>query len=51
MDVYEMTDQPETCRKCGTRTNILHEHTVDGVLVQIHQCPTCDYKYELEDDM
>ena len=50
MDLYEMTDQPEQCRKCGVRTQILHEFERDGLLVQIHRCPNCEYQYELEED-
>lgn len=43
-DIYLMTDQPETCRLCGVRTNF--EEQSDGM--QIHSCPNCCYAYNLE---
>ena len=46
MDIYVMTENPETCRKCGTRTDIIEDNTT----VQKHQCPKCSYTYLLEDD-
>lgn len=46
LDSYIMTDQPEECRKCGTRTEILREENE----YQIHLCPKCDYRYKLTED-
>ena len=43
LDAYGMTDQPEECRKCGVRTEILREENE----YQIHLCPKCDYRYKL----
>lgn len=44
MDTYEMTDQPETCRHCGVRTNFVEYDNE----YQIHKCPECGYTYLLE---
>ena len=42
------TDQPETCRKCGARTDF-DELTINK---QLHRCFNCDNQYfvEFEDD-
>jgi tRNA(Ile2) C34 agmatinyltransferase TiaS len=45
LDIYYMTDQPETCRKCGTRTT-----SNDTGKRQHHTCPSCKYEYILEED-
>jgi len=52
MDIFLCTDQPECCRECGTRTNIIrefyeNEHEDDSVQ-QIHKCPECGYTYQLD---
>jgi len=44
VDIYLMTDQPETCRKCGVRT-LWFDNTND---IQTHECPNCRYYYVLE---
>lgn len=46
-DIFIMTDQPETCRKCGTRTDF----TTMKSGLQFHRCPNCLYTYILEDDI
>jgi len=46
LDGYYMSDQPEECRKCGTRTEILKEEND----YQIHVCPKCHYRYKLIED-
>lgn len=46
LDTYIMTDQPEECRKCGTRTEILREENE----YQIHLCKKCNYRYKLIED-
>ena len=53
MDLYEMTDQPETCRQCGRRTRQLDERVdrEEGIVIQLHRCPACGYMYELEGDL
>ena len=48
MEIYICSDQPECCRKCGTRTEVLHEFEDDGALQQIHKCPACGFKYQLD---
>ncbi len=40
LDIYTITDQPETCPKCGTRTVFEYEGKM-----QKHICLTCNYKY------
>ena len=46
LPLFDMTDQPETCRKCGTRTEFMGLRKQ----LQIHWCPECDSLYLLEDD-
>ena len=51
MDVYEMTDQPETCRRCGTRTETMR-YGIDsktGLLANYEKCPLCGYEYIVEE--
>lgn len=43
-EYYMSTDQPETCRECGTRTNFFNLTPI----LQSHQCPNCKYTYMLE---
>jgi len=42
LDTFIATDQPETCRHCGTRTDF--EQVLDR---QLHTCPTCGCIYWL----
>ncbi len=42
-EYYLSTDQPETCRECGTRTNFIDLTPI----LQSHQCPNCKYSYVL----
>ena len=55
-DTYIMSDQPETCRRCGTRTHFverrdyqLHRGVVGRPDYQLHRCPSCGYRYKLVD--
>lgn len=51
LDVFTMTDQPEECRKCGTRTEFEDVTETDGeILFQVHECPKCHYVYKLVED-
>lgn len=43
LDSFEATDQPETCRKCGVRTEV--EKIFPSY--EIHVCPACQYRYRL----
>jgi NAD-dependent SIR2 family protein deacetylase len=45
LETYIVSDQPETCRKCGTRTEI--ERCFERENREIHVCPNCKYRYEL----
>ena len=48
LEVYSMTDQPETCRKCDSRTDFIE---IDETKQQ-HQClsESCKYEYFVEED-
>lgn len=46
LDIYFMTDQPETCGLCGARTEWVDN--ADGT--QTHTCLDCRYVYILEED-
>lgn len=45
LDVFIMTDQPETCRQCGMRTDFVDLSTTS----QLHRCRNCQFTYLLED--
>ena len=45
LDIFIMTDQPETCRRCGTRTDF--EDLSNSR--QLHRCINCHFTYWLED--
>ncbi|RQW85956.1 MAG: hypothetical protein EHM79_10595 [Geobacter sp.] len=45
LDIFIMSDQPETCRQCGTRT----EFADFSRGKQIHECSNCYFTYWLED--
>ncbi|MFZ4441093.1 MAG: DNA cytosine methyltransferase, partial [Syntrophales bacterium] len=45
LDIFLMTDQPETCRTCGVRTNWIDYRNSQ----QLHTCPSCNYIYLLEE--
>jgi hypothetical protein len=47
MDVFEATDQPEICRKCGARTEVAKIFPT----YEICKCPACSYEYRLYVDM
>lgn len=43
------SDQPETCRKCGARVEILSGGTTPGEPVKV-RCEPCNLEYAVEDD-
>jgi hypothetical protein len=43
MDVFEATEELETCRKCKTPTEV----TKVFPTYEIHRCPACSYEYRL----
>ena len=45
LDIFIMSDQPETCRQCGCRTDF---ETLDFG-PQLHRCSNCQFAYFLED--
>jgi predicted Zn-ribbon and HTH transcriptional regulator len=49
LDCFAMSDQPEECRKCGTRTEF-EEIDDEEEKFQLHQCPKCHYEYKLFDE-
>ena len=42
MDTYTMTDQPETCPKCGARSDFMEEAGI-----QSHRCLGCGEEWSL----
>ena len=53
MENYIMTDQPVTCPKCGSRTEMTEEFIKQELGTQLHRCKNdlCNYKFiEQEDD-
>jgi len=44
-DVFIMGDQPTTCPKCGSRTEILSEILDYPAKIQYHKCLSVDCKY------
>ena len=46
LEVFIMTDQPETCGSCGCRT----EFVAIPKGRQLHVCPDCEEVYILEDE-
>jgi hypothetical protein len=44
-DIFFMTDQPEMCRQCGTRTDFVDLSKTR----QLHHCRNCQFTYWLED--
>lgn len=51
-EVYTFSDQPTTCPKCGSRTEIILDlcHTIDQT--QIHKCSikNCEYEFVMQTD-
>ena len=43
MDEFDETGEQETCRKCGTLTEVLKIFPS----FEIHKCPACNYEYKL----
>ena len=52
-EVFIYSDQPTTCPKCGSRSEIILDlsHTKD--VVQIHKCPNlkCEYEFVMQYDL
>ena len=52
-EVYSFTDQPATCPKCGSRTEI----TIDLIdlpeKTQLHKCRSidCGFEFVMEEDL
>lgn len=52
LEVFLMSDQPETCPKCGTRVDIVRTgRGDDGEIVQEVLCPGCGFRYIVEEDL
>jgi len=51
-EIIIFSDQPVTCPKCGSRTEILLDLSHAKNQVQVHQCFTlkCDFKFVAEND-
>ncbi len=48
--VYELSDQPTTCPKCGTSTEILMELKLKTKVIQVHRCmgKNCTFEFSSE---
>ena len=55
-DVFLCCDQPATCPKCGSRTNIFGDVRIEqkekSTTIQLNECPNeqCKYIFVLESD-
>ena len=61
-DVFLCCDQPATCPKCSSRTNILADVRIEqneklkineNIIMQLNECPNeqCKYTFVLESDL
>jgi hypothetical protein len=48
--IYDLSDQPSTCPKCGTRTEILIELKLKTKGIQVHRClgKNCTFEFSSE---
>ena len=48
--IYDLSDQPTTCPKCGTRTEILMEVKLKTKGIQVHRClgKNCTFEFSSE---
>jgi hypothetical protein len=48
--IYDLPDQPTTCPKCGTRTEILMELKLKTKGIQVHRClgKNCTFEFSSE---
>ncbi len=53
IDIYISGDQPTTCPKCGTRTEIIFELPNSVEKTQLHKCLTikCSFIFIVEEDI
>ena len=51
-DIYIMNDQPTTCPKCGSRTELILDLCDTVEKTQYHLCMTvnCKYKFIVEEN-
>ena len=51
-EIYLFSDQPNTCPKCGSRTEIILELLETTILTQYHKCPTsfCGFEFIIQND-
>jgi len=52
-EVYIYTDQPTTCPKCGSRTEIVLTLDQTPEHTQYHKCSfeSCNYEFIIEEDL
>lgn len=52
-EVYVFTDQPTTCPKCGSRTEIILDLIETPEQTQLHKCLTvnCSFKFVMQNDV
>lgn len=48
--IYDLSDQPTTCPKCGTRTEIIMELKLKTKGIQVHRClgKNCTFEFSSE---
>lgn len=48
--VFLYSDQPTTCPKCGSRTEIIFDLSHSINQSQVHQCLTCKSEFVMQSD-
>ncbi len=49
-EVFLYTDQPTTCPKCGSRTEIILDLSHSKNHTQVHQCHKCNCEFVMQSD-
>ena len=49
-EIYFYGDQPSTCPKCGSRTEIIFDLSHSKNQSQVHQCPGCNFEFAMQSD-
>ena len=49
-EIYIYGDQPTTCPKCGSRTEIIFDLAPSNNQSQVHQCLTCKTEFVMQSD-
>jgi transposase-like protein len=49
-EIFVYSEQPATCPKCGSRTEIILDLLYSKDQTQIHVCPKCEYEFVMQYD-